>query len=707
MALAVTVELYISGGWVDVTAYARVVDGGISISRGTPNEGGTADVSRCTLSLDNTDGRFSPRNPSSPYYGLIGRNTRCRVSVGASVRFVGEIASWPPKWNVPGTSVWVPVEAAGVMRRLNAGGGPALHSSLRRYLTSRMNANDSITAYWPAEDEDGAAAIANARRAAQPLRYLVAPALAAWSGIPATSPVPTWAGAGAVTRSISPPGTGTDFAVGFLLGVPPGGTADEATLLSWSTGNGTIGTWSVKYDLGGGGALRVQAFDIAGVEVLNSNTGFALDGDEAYVLVSAAKSGANVAWQISVIELVDGVASTSSTTSSIATQTVGTVTSLSVGPGLAITGALAIGHIITSAAIIDLDLTDLAAALEAHAGEQADDRILRLATEEGVDAQVLIGNVAAERMGPQLPLSLMALLRECEAADRGTLHERRDDLGLRYVSRAGFYSDVNAAVNLDYTGGDLSPPLEPTDDDATTQNDVTVTRPGGSSGRAVRETGPLSVQPPPLGVGRYAVSTPVNVYTDDQLPDLAAWSMAVGTVDEARYPAIHLDLAEPAHAAKVASWAGRDISDWVTLTNLPGWLPPDDVDLVILGYTEVIRSHGWDIVLNCVPAVPYRVAELNSAEYGRLDSENTTTAEALDTTETDVDYTVAAGGALWVTTAVNPAEFPFDIVIGGEVMTVTAATGTTFTVTRSVNGIVKSHLTGQPVRLARPVVIAL
>jgi hypothetical protein len=44
--------------------------------------------------------------------------------------------------------------------------------------------------------------------------------------------------------------------------------------------------------------------------------------------------------------------------------------------------------------------------------------------------------------------------------------------------------------------------------------------------------------------------------------------------------------------------------------------------------------------------------------------------------------------------------------IGGERMTVTAVTGSsspqTLTVTRSVNGVVKSHATGVPVVLADP-----
>lgn len=72
--------------------------------------------------------------------------------------------------------------------------------------------------------------------------------------------------------------------------------------------------------------------------------------------------------------------------------------------------------------------------------------------------------------------------------------------------------------------------------------------------------------------------------------------------------------------------------------------------------------------------------------------------------ETDTTLNVATTlGPIWTTT---PAEFPFDVVCGGERMTVTTITGTTspqtFTVIRSVNGVVKGHAAGSAVALADP-----
>lgn len=73
-------ELLIGGAWVDVTSRVRG-EQTIRITRGRQDEGGTTEPTRCFFTLGNNDGRYSPNNPTGPYYGQIGRNTPCRVSV--------------------------------------------------------------------------------------------------------------------------------------------------------------------------------------------------------------------------------------------------------------------------------------------------------------------------------------------------------------------------------------------------------------------------------------------------------------------------------------------------------------------------------------------------------------------------------------------------------------------------------------------------
>ncbi|MFD0469939.1 hypothetical protein ACFQ0B_17595 [Nonomuraea thailandensis] len=110
------------------------------------------------------------------------------------------------------------------------------------------------------------------------------------------------------------------------------------------------------------------------------------------------------------------------------------------------------------------------------------------------------------------------------------------------------------------------------------------------------------------------------------------------------------------------------------------------------------------MTLNCSPESPYQVGTYDGT--ARYEPYDTVLNEPLDTTETGVDITTATG-PLWSTTSTG-----YQIIIGGEVMTVTAvgaAAGTvqTLTVTRSVNGVVKSHASGAEVRMFQPAIYAL
>ena len=61
--------------------------------------------------------------------------------------------------------------------------------------------------------------------------------------------------------------------------------------------------------------------------------------------------------------------------------------------------------------------------------------------------------------------------------------------------------------------------------------------------RQVLASGPLSVQAPPSGIGRYDTSISVNLASDTQLDSEANWILHVATVNESRYPDIEVNLA--------------------------------------------------------------------------------------------------------------------------------------------------------------------
>lgn len=74
--LNVDTQLLLNGVWTDAAVYYRDP---IRITRGRSDESSQVDPASCNLTLDNRTGIYSPRNPTGPYYGLLGRNTPLRV----------------------------------------------------------------------------------------------------------------------------------------------------------------------------------------------------------------------------------------------------------------------------------------------------------------------------------------------------------------------------------------------------------------------------------------------------------------------------------------------------------------------------------------------------------------------------------------------------------------------------------------------------
>ena len=145
-------------------------------------------------------------------------------------------------------------------------------------------------------------------------------------------------------------------------------------------------------------------------------------------------------------------------------------------------------------------------------------------------------------MGAQTDAPIVQLLQECEDADKGLLFESRDQFGLGYRTRVSLQNQA-AAATLDYAAAQLGETVpQPVDDELLVVNDITLTRPTGSSFEATLMSGPLSVLDPPNGVGYYSQGFTYNLFADSQLANAATWALAVGTVDEFRWPVITADL---------------------------------------------------------------------------------------------------------------------------------------------------------------------
>ena len=74
--------LFYDGVWNDVSNKMRQTSP-ITITRGADSEQGENSPTKAELVMDNRSGAFSPRNPESPLFGKIGRNTPMRIAIEA------------------------------------------------------------------------------------------------------------------------------------------------------------------------------------------------------------------------------------------------------------------------------------------------------------------------------------------------------------------------------------------------------------------------------------------------------------------------------------------------------------------------------------------------------------------------------------------------------------------------------------------------
>lgn len=630
MTFTITAELLLDGVWTDVSADVRQADG-VRISRGRPDQASSPDPSSCSLTLNNRHGKYSPRNPVGPYYGLIGRNTQIRVSLPSGARFYGEVSAWPQRWDKTGRDMYTPIQAYGVKRRLGQG-AVGLRSVMYRGMTSQSD----VVAYWPCEDSEGATEFASGLPGHDAMRWVYGDANPAqFDGFIASDPLPMASNAG-WTGAVPVYSVTGLTQVNFLLAVPSGGVSTTSSIIFIRT-TGSAQVWTLNVDTSG--ALRLQAFNAPGTQIADSGfVAFGVNGKLLRVSIELDSTTSDVDWAVSTLEV--GKTLGLSTSGTLAGRTIGRIRRLTINPSVSGSPQMddvALGHISVHNAISSIYA--VSDELNAYSGEYAADRISRLCGEEGIPVTIVGTAADSTRMGPQVNATLLEVLASAAEADMGILYEPRDSLGLAYRTRASMYAQ-DAALTLDYTTRALSG-IEPVEDDDAVRNDITVSRVNGSSARAQLESGPLSVNAPPDGVGRYDDEVSISVQRDEDLSDQATWRLHMGTVDEARYPVLGFNLANGAFtsdAGLTADAAALDVGDRIVVTDAPALsTSPEDIQQIAQGFTETITPFEWLIDANCTPAAPWDVGvwdDTTGPGEARYSSDGTT---------------LVAGGALLLT----------------------------------------------------------
>lgn len=616
-----------------------------------------------------------------------------------TVEFQGRSVGFTPTWDTTGKLPIVKVVAAGRLRQIGQPKSPARSPQWRA-----VSQLPGLLAWWAMED---GATVTASPPAAGPYSLTVSsgtPTFGATSGPGATGAV-NFANNLVMQGLVPAAAAGTSWRVTFSYQYTGG--AFQFFPMYWSTQSGD---WVMRFDASTGNPM------VMNIDFVTPSSSFTqtfitpwLTTDQTWhsVQVIAVQNGAN----IDVAVCFDGShwlnapsMLTATTLTAVRTVWPGRNTTF-FGAGTLSTAVL-VNHIaVASPSVINPSLTvpNIPASVLAHVGETVDARLGRVFFEEGVPfALTGTSNITC---GPQPIDTPLNIARDAEKSDGGVLFDGFSD-GVGYICRSARYN-MAASLTIDAgAGAQLAPPFEPADDDQRTVNQFTASRSNGGTVTVADTTSPLSV----TKIGIYPQGDTFNVASDIFLQGISGMRVNIGTVNGLRYPSLTINFISDGGSTQAAAWmaavaSGRPISFRVDVLHVSTSAinhPAGTLLLIVEGYSITSDTKSWKVTANCVAYTPNRGFTIGSATQGRVDAANTTTNATLTTTQTG-SCSMTVGAFPWVTTAAFPADFPMDLNINGEQVTVSgigAPTGSTqsFTISaRSVNGVVINHGVGEKV----------
>lgn len=691
----VGVDLYLSGAWTPQTPIHQRVfsDDPIEIIKGYERNGDTRPA-KITLTFNNDTGAYDPDNPMSPLYGIAGRNTPIRVLVGGVEQQRAELSSYAPDAtidHVPGANrgrAETPVVAEGILRRLGRWTDPVRSPMYTQY-TSMAN----VVGHWPMEDGTDATQLTNTVAGGR-AGFFSGATLASDGPSGAAQAVKltaTSAMSGYFAKVASNNAGWQATAAIKLDAIPP--SATFTNMITWTTTNGTRWIWAVNNT-----QYRVQVIERDGSIAYTAAVTYSANHVPTNWMIfrfKATQSGSNFvlepAWY------PQDASTSSGFTSAPTPGAVGSLYSWTILGAAALADA-GVSHILgVTTAAPDVMSGDVANAFNGYAGEEPWVRFARLCNGAGVVPKYITTTAANVKMGPQRPGRFVELLEECARTDDARIFDDEDDLALIWFGRIARYNR-SIALALTYPGH-IGPPFRKAIDDELTVNSITVKNARGGEATARRTTGPMSVLPPPIGVGEYrGGDLEINTQTDAPVQSRADWELAKGTIPGARYPTVRVDLlANPGlTAAAEAVRPGFFIS--------VAGKTPELLVLEVIGIKQQIGHTTRWIEFTCLPGDVWFPARYDNTSK-RYDSRATTLSVARDAVQAAWTATFPGLADAWTT---KPASLPFDLVVAGERVRVTAVgavTGAgpytqTMTVTRSINGVIKPQTVGTEIHVA-------
>jgi len=607
--------------WTDVTDRVRNSPG-ISITAWRGNESETAQPNRCSLTLANDGGDFTPGKTAGAYYPNVkkGRPLRVRTTIGGVtyIRCVDYVDDWSVDWPavVSGVADCL-VTATSRMGRLG-------RMNVFRSIVEEEILTDAHTSYYTlGEPTDSTQANDSSGNTALPLQMV-------GSGTPVAFGTATGPGTDGLTAAEFAAGkylrvvdTFYSTTVGYTLHcfVNCSATATDSLIVGFgdetagASASLAAGYWALAVNSTGQLVLRNPAG--GGTTLLTSTTTIEDGATHAVAVVDDVAAG-------TVKLYVDGVEEASG----VSPDALVSPTRLFVGP--AFTGSVA--HVTTGPPVSEARLAAYSqAGLTGFVGETPAERLARYARYAGIpvaetDFETGHALIAHIDTTGKTPLDLM---REVETTEGGVLF---DGLGVRGYGSGGYgmgpYSSgldgsltfhdrahrygATSAFTLDYSAGHIKNQLAPVLDDQQMVNDMTVTNAAGVSARKVDQNSLDEY-------GTYDGSVDLATSDLDEPRHRSAWVVGRYATPEVRVSAVEVllnDLPVALAQAVLSAVPGTRF----TLSGLPANAPASSMDLFVEGVSDFITATEHRITLRTSPASVYNVWILGDSTYGVLDS---------------------------------------------------------------------------------------
>lgn len=582
--------------WTDVSSFVELKDG-VSITYGRADEFGVTDANALSLTLDNSDGRFTADRVASPYYPnvKIGRPIRVTstpVGGSPSVRFVGYVDEWPVAWDGTDNYARAQISARSRLARLG------FDSLLPSTVTATFLAGAPY-AYWMLNEPSGSTVAVDSMGGA-PLTMAGTGAAVDFGGSDGPLNGGTSATFTASAMYLTAPITGvTDAGAGVLIeGFVSTTSTDAAT--SFTVGSDSqLGELTLDLTTG----VPRATFDADapygdGTPGLVTGPATINDGAVHHVAVSVVWNGTTTK---TLSLYVDGVLAGTDTVGATAASTFPVVR---VGGGVTFSAS----HIALNADVATI--ADRAAAGLTGLAELAGDRIERYATyanidptEVNADPGNLVGDI--DTTGS----TAIDAMRKVEATETGVLFDARDNT-LTFHDRAHRYNTATE-FTLNVANHEVESDITPKLDRSTLTNDITATAADGTTAHAYNQNS--------IDDYGYARQTLEIAATNDDAYQAAAWRVGLYSEPRPRIPALGINLL-PLSQTRQDDLFELDISSRITLSNQPTQAPATTSEYFLEGYTETISHETYSFVLNVSPTRGFDVFTLDDPVKGVLDN---------------------------------------------------------------------------------------